>query len=284
MGENNLMTWHNLKNCDSRTSMIKENRVCRNMIEIMIDSSKHGLFSKSYEPLTKEEIVYSKNCNFKRCNGKISYQKCYGKDLMDMRTHMGYLCDVCYRESNLEIEEKKITLKSNQKILEDNSAGNKTEQYRTEELEFIAQQLRNLYRIQVDNLEAVSTPPKFTDNGIEIKNDDNARAYQLYKKIHQNIGLMQSYFRGMEEFFTKKNTVLDYESCMVITLIKDGKTMNMDQINKSLLRSRRNCFSLTDNLSHQFSLANCKILTTCGIADEPRKRTIDLDKCMEILQ
>lgn len=264
--------WYNLVNNNSKTSMIKENRLCRNTVDFLLDSVKHGVFARSHDPLTKSNEIFSYDCNFKRCNGKITYQKCYGKDLMDMRTHMGWLCDTCYRESKLQVLETKLTLKTNAEIQKDNSFGNWLEDNQRENLEFIAQQLRNLYRIIVDDIKG------------EITTDEQvANARQLHKKIHDILYFLRLKFSSMEEHMNP--SVMDFESCQVLTLINDeGKVMSFDELNKSLLKSRTKTMYLIDSLIHQFSKANVSLLSLNLIADEPRKRAVQMDKVMEIIK
>ena len=258
--------WYNLVNNNSKTSMIKENRLCRNTIDYLLDSLKYGMFARSHNPLTESNEIFSYDCNFKRCNGKISYQKCYGKDLMDMRTHMGWLCDVCYRESKLETIETRITLKSNEKIQKDNSFGDWLEDHEKNNLEFIGQQLRNLYRILVDDIEGKIT----TDE--QVKN-----ANALYKKIHDILYSLRLRFSSMEQHMNK--SVFNFDSCQVLSLINDeGKLMTFDELNESLFKSRSKTMYLIDSMIHQFSKANISLLSLNLVADEPRKRKADIEK------
>ncbi len=252
---------------NSKTGLIKENRLCRNFIDFLIKSTKQGIFETSFTPLTKEKSIYAETCKIKSCQGELRFNM-YESDIKKKFT-----CLVCDRKQGYRFLETKVEIQSREEIDKFNSIGNFHEKCRIQELEFIGQQLRNFYRILVDDLEP---------EPIMTKTHEKWNEYvKLHNDIHEKLITLRQNF--IISYFDDSNKVSNFHHAQVYSLIKNGKLMTFDELNQSLHDSKHKTMLLVDNIIHQFSQKNLMRIVLCNIANESKKRTSQPDKIKKLM-
>ena len=238
----------------SRTQLIQENRIARTFLDGMIESCKNGLFQSAYEPLMDSRLIFSETCIMKRCNGELVDNKYGEKYKKTGKLKFNLICELCCKEQPIVKLGENKTLKTFDEINEIHGIehlGN----WELDKLENYSQILRNLYRMFVDNKELEP-----------ITNEEYNKAVEVYNKLIRHIDLIN---RGHIEILP--------------TIIKEGKTMNFDEITQQIKDTKHNVKILFESLYNQFSFENIQKLIQCSITNEPRKRIQDLEKSMEII-